>query len=100
MEPLALHEVARDRQSGRGSLPLGLGGQARPRPAGVGVGLVVADVADRLGGRDGAQAGEGLHDPDTVALLPVERRVPTLSVYRVPAIRQPELWPLVAAVGH
>ena len=39
-------------------LPLRLGRQARPRPAGEGVGLVVADVRDWLGGVDPNEAAE------------------------------------------
>ena len=48
MEASALHEVALGARSGRGALPLDLAGQPRAGPARVGVGLVVADVADGL----------------------------------------------------
>ena len=43
-------------------LPLGLGGQALAGPGGIGVGLVVAQVADRLGGIERPQAVQA-HDP-------------------------------------
>ena len=80
-------------------LPLGLGRQARAGPARVGVGLVVADVADRLVRVERPQAGrvKAVQPPSRV--LPVERRLPAAGLHRVPAVGQPQLGPPVAAVG-
>ncbi len=78
-----------------------LGRQALARPVRVGRGLVVADVADRLGRVRRARTAERMDLPAVVACrLPVERRAPLLGLDEGPAVGQPELGPLVAAVGH
>src|ERR1700677_1761319 len=59
MEPGLVEEVPRDRQRARRHLPLRLGGQPTSGPAGEGVGLVVAQVTDRLGRIDRARPGQG-----------------------------------------
>src|SRR5690606_39176809 len=61
-----------------GGLPFGLGRQARARPAGEGIGLVVADVADRRRGIDGLPAGE--REFDAAVGMPVERAVPAAAL--------------------
>src|SRR5579859_3997722 len=96
----ALHEIALDWQPVRRHLPLRLGRQARARPTRVGVGLIVADVADRLRRVDRAQAVQRHLVPAVVAALPIERRVPALLLDRPPAIREPELRARIATLLH
>src|SRR5579863_7279389 len=99
----AVGEVAgeRDEVAERGGrdFPLGLGRQPLAGPAGEGVGLVEADVRDRLGGIDPALAGQGEDAPLAVLDAPVERRFPALLLHDRPAVGQPEFGPAVAAVG-
>ncbi len=79
-------------------LPFALGGEARALPAGVGVGLVEADVADRLVQVEVAVSGEGPDPPSVFPQLPVERRGPALILDLGPAVREPEEGVAVAAV--
>ncbi len=59
----------------RGLLPLGLGRQPLARPAGVGVGLVPADVLHRLVERAAARGGRSAARPRAAALAPPEPRM-------------------------
>src|SRR5207249_8685414 len=91
VEASALDEVTL-RGAGAGSdFPLGLGRQAGAAPVGVGVGFVVADVAERLPRVEGLHAGQGEGPPLAVAALPVERRFPSFARDRGPAVGEPEL---------
>ena len=78
MKRLAFEEVPGDRQGFGGDFPLGLGRQPGAGPAGEGVGLVVADVADRLARDQVAHAREGHRPPLAVVDFPVERGGPAL----------------------
>src|SRR6266850_1851796 len=95
----AVREVAVKRRVAGGNLPFRFGRQAFFGPAREGVGLVEADVADRLGGIDRALAGQREDQPLAILAAPVERRLPALLLHRAPALRQPEFGPLVAALG-
>ena len=91
--------VSRKARDPGGVLPLALGGEACPFPAGVGVGLVEAHVADRRVGLDGGHAVEREGVPGAFALLPIERRAPALRGDGVPSGRKPQLGALVAAAA-
>src|SRR5207249_5011130 len=77
----------------------GLGRQPLVGPAGEGVGLVEADMVDRLGRVDRAIAQQREDSPRAVLAAPVERRLPALLLHRRPALRQPEFRPAIAALG-
>jgi len=95
----ALGEVPLDRRLGGRDLPLGLGREASAGPMGIGVGLVVADVADGLAGLNGAHAGQRHLPPGPVLLLPVQRRLPAILLDGRPAVGEPEFGTPIAAIG-
>src|SRR5439155_12732894 len=99
MEMAAVTEIAGERELARRDFPFGLGRQALARPAGEGVGLVEADMAERFGRVDRALARQGEDAPLAVIAMPVERRLPALLLHRRPALRQPEFRPTIAALG-
>src|SRR3546814_3142057 len=74
---------------GRRRFPFRLGRQARPGPAGVGVRLIIADVADGLGGIDGTQSVEAKAHPAFFGAAPVERRFDAVLGRPLPAVRKP-----------
>src|SRR5512138_3887618 len=100
MRALVLDEVSRQPSPYGAGLPLVLGGQSGPRPAGIGIRLVVTDVTDRLGQTHLPLAAERALPPFPVALFPVERGLPALRLDRVPAQRQPQFRTGIAAVAH
>lgn len=79
-------------------LPTRPGRQARAGPARERIGLVETDVADRRMRIDGCLAVQREREPGTVAIFPVQRRLPAVRGHRVPAGRQPQLGTPVAAV--
>ena len=84
-----------------GDFPLGLGGQSRPGPAGEGVGLEEADVADRLGVDHGPEARVSVwlnHWPSCSIQYIGARQSSALAVAS-PADSQ-QLARAVPAVGH
>jgi len=74
MEQAGFEEIPFDRLRGCGDFPFGLGRKSCAGPACVGVGLEVAEVADRFVGIDRLQAGTGKGQPVAVALFPIKRR--------------------------
>ena len=99
VQVIPIQEVPRDGRRRRGDLPLGLRRQPSPAPAGEGVGLVVADVADRLGLVEAAGPAQRECPPGAVDPLPVQRRLPSLGLDGGPAVREPEVGTPVAAVA-
>ncbi len=86
-----------------GVLPLELGGETVAGPAGVGVGLEEAEVAD--GGFaevvEGAEAVHGVDGPAGVGgfvAAPVERGLPAFGAHGGPALGEPELGAVVAVL--
>ena len=83
MVKAALDEVPGDLYAAGRPLPLLLGGKAGARPPGEGIGLVVADVADRLRGIHGSLSRERERHPPAVPLTPVEGRGPAGKLARL-----------------
>ena len=81
----------------RRRVPLGLGGQARAGPAGVGVGLVEADVADRGVVVERLRARQRERGVQSSSCQ-YSGRCQSLLVDRGPAVGQPQLGAVVAAV--
>src|SRR4051812_20310890 len=98
MVSLILEEVTGDRYGDGRHLPLRLGRQTNSGPAGEGIGLVITDMTDRFTADEVTHTGQGHQSPARGRLLPVERRRPAVLVGRDPAVGEPELGPLVAAV--
>src|SRR5947209_8135306 len=96
----SFEEMAGDRYAGGGRFPLGLRWQARAGPAREGIGFVEADMTNGLVPLDGPDAGQRKKCPLSVLFPPVERRLPTVFLACRPAIRKPELGPLITPVGH
>src|SRR5205823_2663935 len=67
-------------------------------PSGEGVRLVEADVGDRLVGRDLEETGQGRGHPAIADPFPVERGRPSPGLPGGPAVGQPELGPVIAAI--
>src|SRR5207244_6688171 len=78
-----------------GDLPLRLGRQAFSGPFGKSVGFVKADMAEGLSRVQPAAAGQGKDRPFAAFPMPIERRLPALLANGRPAVRKPELGPLV-----
>src|SRR5580704_16315964 len=70
----------------RRDLPLRLAWQVLAGPAGKGIGLVIADMADRQGFLDGPQPAERETVPGAVDLAPMAGRGPALGADRGPAV--------------
>ena len=100
---MRIHLFAEQAKPAGGVLPLELGGQTVAGPAGVGVGLEEAEVAD---GRlaevvERTEAVQGVDAPagvGGVVALPVERRLPALGAHGRPALGEPELGAVVAVL--
>ena len=96
-------EVAGDGLAGGGVFPLELGGEAVAGPAGVGVGLEEAEVADG-GFAEVVERDEAVESVDGPAglgggvALPIERGLPALGVDGGPAFGEPELGTVVAVL--
>src|SRR6185312_5829586 len=86
--------VAAERNVSRRQLPLLFARQPLAGPLRVGCRLVEADMAYRLRRPPRPQAGEREH----AVLVPIQRRLPVALLHEVPAGRQPELGPAVAAI--
>jgi hypothetical protein len=71
--------------------PLGLGREARAAPSCEGVGLVVADVTDRLRGIDRPHASQCEQRPTGTVGFPVQRRLPLVRLDSCPPVREPEV---------
>src|SRR5688500_18778209 len=83
--------VAAERiERGGGGLPFRLGREPRAGPAREGVGLVIGDVADRLGGIDRMHAVEAEAVPAFAGAPPVQRRLDAIGAHPVPAVGQPQ----------
>src|SRR5690606_321278 len=97
MVAAGLEQVAARAAPGRGVLPFGFGRQARLRPARIGVGLIIADVAHGL---VGSQPEEARQREDLrrrgLELAPVQWRADLVFAAPAEAIRQPELGPVIA----
>src|SRR4051794_18396604 len=100
MEMVAFQEMAPQGCDRRGGLPFWLGRHARTGPASEGVGLVVAYMTHRFGQIEWLQSSKGPYEPFAIKLLPVQRRGPVPGLANGPPIRQPQLGPLIAAIGH
>src|SRR5262245_39914177 len=101
MQEVRVQQIAVRLLLGGGVLPLLLERQARPLPARVRVGLVVADVAPRRGGCERA-CTVGREDAPALAVTlavapPVRRRLPAEPRERVPTVREPVLGVAIAA---
>ncbi|CAM5744639.1 hypothetical protein SHIRM173S_09046 [Streptomyces hirsutus] len=94
--------IARRAVAGRvvpgGLLPLGLGGQSAPGPAGVRVRLVPAHVQHRLVGRHGLGRAEATPQPPPAVPAPEERGGDGVAADVGPALRGPPARLVVAAV--
>src|SRR5262249_15978959 len=77
--------------------PLEFRRQPHAGPPGIRVGLEIAQMRHRRRRIDFDAAAQRERRPATVALLPVARRHPPLSLCGVPTEREPELGPAVAA---
>ena len=82
----------------RRALPFRLGRQPRPRPGGIGIGLIQADVTHRRCGVDRAPAMQPELLPAPRHLAPIERRGNPLALHPCPAIGQPVARLGIAAV--
>ena len=67
-------------------LPLELGRESVTGPAGVGLGLLVADVNDRLRLVDRVHPVESVDLPTRFADVPIARRLPAVRADVVPAV--------------
>ncbi len=83
-----------------GDLPFHFGRHVLAGPARVGVGLVVADMADRGVRIDRLQAAEGHDLPGAVDLPPVAGGLPVLAGGGRETVHQPQCRGAVAAIGH
>src|SRR5882762_10319641 len=95
----AVAEIAGERQVALRDFPFRLSRQPLIGPAGEGVGLVEADMANGFRRVDRALARQGEDPPGAVFETPVERRLPALLLHRRPAVGQPEFRPVIAALG-
>src|SRR4051794_25208885 len=101
MDAVGVEQLAAQVRTLRGRrLPLELARQPRTGPARERVRLVVRDVHDRLARDDRPPAGEGERRPGAVLLLPVPRTVQGGLLEMCPTVRQPQVRPVVTAVGH
>src|SRR5215472_3301524 len=98
MKSFALQQIALHKDLLCRDLPFELGRQARACPSGKGIGLVVADVADRLRLTNLAHPGAGELQPVISIFFPIERRRPPVRLYRLPAVGKPEFGTLVTAI--
>ena len=95
-----IEEVPPRRRAGGHRLPLRLGGEPATRPPCIGVGLVVADVADGLTRVHELRTPQGEQPPVVHHGGPVQGGFPVLGPSRGPTVGQPQLGAVVAAVGH
>src|SRR5271165_7114347 len=100
MQRPCLQQITRDCAGPSSYLPFKLGSQTRARPTRKGVGLVIADVANRLVHRHRFRALDGVMPPLPVPLFPVQRSVPLVVANAVPPIGKPQLRSAVATVAH
>ena len=70
------------------------------RPAGERIGLVIADMADRICGIDRFEAGKRHDMPTAVDVAPMAGRLPTLIGDGRKAVRQPQRGGRVAVILH
>src|SRR3954447_23125995 len=99
-ERAGTERVADARQTFRGDLPFEFGRQSLARPAGEGICLVVADVANRSGEIDGLQTAETHLVPFAIALVPIIRSLPPLAIYGRPAVGKPQRSVRIAVCLH
>src|SRR5207249_3435651 len=69
-------------------------------PTGERIRLVVTDMADRLEWLQRLEPGQRELRPAAVPLLPIQRRYPAVGLPRRPAVGEPKLRALIAAVGY
>lgn len=81
-------------------LPFRLAGQSCTCPAGERLGLVIAEVTGGLGSYQALFTGEGILTPVTVYTPPVKGALPVFALNCIPAICQPEISALIAAIGN
>src|SRR5450432_1853172 len=93
-----LNKVSFNRNILRSNLPFGFCGETCICPTCIGIGLIVADMADRFGFINLAQSRERHRPPITIALLPIQRSLPLLRTHGIPAFREPQEGILIAAI--
>ena len=90
--------AAFDGDARRRDLPFEFRRQPVAGPAGEGVGLVIADMGDRRGGIDRAEAHQAHLPVTALGLLEIKRSFPSLALHRVPAIGEPKRGRGIAAI--
>ena len=95
-----IEEISGDGIIQDGRFPLRFGRQAGTSPPGVRIGLVKADMTNRLCGMERTNTCESIRTPPALRLLPLKRSFPPLRLTVRPAIREPQTRRLVSIVGH
>src|SRR4029077_17810844 len=88
----------RDGKIARSHLPFERGWQTQSGPPRECVGLIETHMTDRGGRIDRAKAAQAHLHEAAISLFPIKRRLPTLCLDAVPAIRQPQRWRGIAAI--
>src|SRR5690625_3162091 len=89
VEALCFGEISFDGAVFGGHLPLGFCGESVAGPAGEGVGLEIADMAEGLVGIDGAEAAKSHQPPLILAALPIQGGAPAFVLEPLPAQIEP-----------
>src|SRR3954464_7501601 len=97
MKAAALEEISLQGFGRRRDLPFGLGRKPRAYPLRIGIGFVIADMANRFVRPNATPSGRGVAPPLAVTLLPIERSIPAIRGELVPTIGEPQLGVLVSA---
>src|SRR3989442_12507403 len=100
MKQAALDKIPLHRHILRCNLPLRFGGEPRPSPASIRIGLVITDMADRLSLVYFTQPAESHHHPATIDVFPVQRSLPLLRTHLAPALREPQKRAFIASILH
>src|ERR1035441_10876639 len=87
----ALQQIPRHPARSRRNFPFEFSWESRSRPARKGVGLVIADMTNRLAQFQWLHAFDGVMPPLAIPLLPVQRSAPLIVANAVPAIGEPQL---------
>src|SRR5664279_449978 len=100
MQMTALQQISRHPARSRRNFPFEFSWESGSRPARKGVGLVIADVTNRLAQFQWLHTLNGVMPPLAIALLPVQRSAPLIVANPVPAVRKPQLGGAVSVVAY